>query len=80
MHDARNRAWMKQLEREYAKKAARRTAAVRAAQAALLAAFVGLWEAAGRFGWIDELLFSYPTKIAAQLGKKIGRASCRERV
>jgi NitT/TauT family transport system permease protein len=32
-------------------------------QFAIFAAFFGLWETAGRNGWIDVLLFSYPSKI-----------------
>jgi ABC-type nitrate/sulfonate/bicarbonate transport system, permease component len=38
-------------------------------QVALLAAFIVLWEAAVSLEWIDELLFSYPGKIARMLGE-----------
>lgn len=37
-------------------------------QLALLIGFLGLWEWAGRAGWIDILLFSYPSKILLLLG------------
>lgn len=67
MIDPKGRGWVKQLERQYKKRAVRTTTAVRTAQAILLAAFFGLWEAAGKYGWIDVLLFSYPSKIARLL-------------
>lgn len=38
---------------------------------ALLAGFIVLWEIAGRLGWIQELLFSYPGKIIALLWEKL---------
>jgi len=37
----------------------------------ILLLMIGLWEAAGRFKWIDVLLFSYPSKIAVLLWSKI---------
>jgi NitT/TauT family transport system permease protein len=40
---------------------------VLAAQMALLFVFLGAWEAAGRWGGIDVLLFSYPSKIVRLL-------------
>jgi NitT/TauT family transport system permease protein len=36
----------------------------------ILTAFIGLWETAGRFKWIDVLLFSYPSKIFKLLAEK----------
>jgi NitT/TauT family transport system permease protein len=59
--------WIRELERAYRKRAVRVTVLVRTLQAALLAAFIILWETAVRSGWIDELLFSYPLKIARTL-------------
>jgi NitT/TauT family transport system permease protein len=40
-------------------------------QLALLMGFLGLWEWAGRAGWIDILLFSYPSKILLLLGEML---------
>ncbi|WP_083930219.1 ABC transporter permease [Paenibacillus sanguinis] len=38
-------------------------------QAMLLAAFILLWELAGRMRWIDVLIFSYPSKVGGQIIK-----------
>ncbi|RXZ81964.1 ABC transporter permease [Paenibacillaceae bacterium] len=59
--------WTAELYQTHRKRAARRTLAVRTAQLLLLIGFVGWWELAGQLAWIDELLFSYPSKIANQL-------------
>lgn len=67
MDDGRSKGWIGELERRYNMRAARKTLLVRSVQTALLAACIALWEIAGRFGWIDVLLFSYPSKIARQL-------------
>ncbi|BFH62135.1 ABC transporter permease [Paenibacillus azoreducens] len=40
-------------------------------QMAILLLFFALWEAAGRLKWIDVLLFSYPSKVFAQIWKDI---------
>jgi NitT/TauT family transport system permease protein len=60
-------AWLKSLHGVYLRRARRIGASVLAVQLFLLAAFLCLWEAAGRERWIDPLLFSYPSKIALQL-------------
>ncbi|WP_296974003.1 ABC transporter permease [Thermobacillus sp. ZCTH02-B1] len=67
MPDRRDTGWMRELERRYRAKAARVSLLVGILQAVLLAAFLVLWEAAVRYGWLDELLFSHPTKIARTL-------------
>lgn len=59
--------WLKALEAEYARRARRTTEVVRLVQLLLLAGMLVLWEAAGRNGWIDPLLFSYPSKIFTYL-------------
>jgi NitT/TauT family transport system permease protein len=41
--------------------------AVVATQLLIFTAFFGLWETAGRNGWIDVLLFSFPSKIVLLL-------------
>jgi len=67
-HGGDDRAgWLKGLHAAYRRRERSIGAAVLSVQLLLLAAFVLLWEAAGRLKWIDPLLFSYPTKIAAQL-------------
>ncbi|NUU62859.1 ABC transporter permease [Paenibacillus agri] len=38
-----------------------------AVRTSLLLVFFALWEASARLGWIDELLFSYPTKVFRQI-------------
>ncbi|WP_435925462.1 ABC transporter permease [Paenibacillus sp. DYY-L-2] len=40
-------------------------------QLLLLAALIGLWELAGRLGWVDVLIFSYPSKVGAQIVKDV---------
>ncbi|WP_425517285.1 ABC transporter permease [Paenibacillus sophorae] len=44
-----------------------RKRAVLGVQGILLALFFALWEAAARLGWIDRLLFSYPSKVFQQI-------------
>lgn len=64
-------AWLSELHHQHVAKERKRTWAVRIAQAVLLVAFFGLWEAAGRNKWIDVLLFSYPSKLFAHLWKTL---------
>lgn len=58
------------IYREHRRRHRLRTGCVVAAQFALLAAFFSLWELAGRYKWIDVLLFSYPSKIVRLLAEK----------
>ncbi|MBD8497505.1 ABC transporter permease [Paenibacillus sp. CAU 1523] len=44
-------------------------------QFSLLAAMLVCWELAGRFKWIDVLLFSYPSKVGVQLWKDFADGS-----
>ncbi|AGA57896.1 Uncharacterized ABC transporter permease protein ytlD [Thermobacillus xylanilyticus] len=69
MPEEREHSWIRELEHKYRSRAARITLLVRILQIALFAAFIILWETAVRSGWIDELLFSYPGKIARMLGE-----------
>jgi len=69
MPGERESGWIRELERGYRSRARRVTLLVRIWQAALLIAFILLWEAAVRHGRLDELLFSYPSKIAGMLGE-----------
>ncbi|WP_410515166.1 ABC transporter permease [Paenibacillus sp. BR2-3] len=45
----------------------RRKRSVFAVRTILLVLFFAIWEAGARSGWIDELLFSYPTKVFRQI-------------
>jgi len=67
--------WISELERGYAARSKRTTLAVRGTQALLLLAFIGLWELAGRQGWIDVLLFSYPSKLVGLLQRMLADGS-----
>lgn len=69
------RFWMRELHARYKSQKRRVTAAVIATQTILLLFFVSLWEAAGRNDWIDPLLFSYPSKMLAQLWKTMADGS-----
>lgn len=40
-------------------------------QLLLLALLIGMWELAGRLGWVDVLIFSYPSKVGAQIVKDV---------
>lgn len=63
------------LHTSYRNKMRKLSAAVAATQAALLVLFIGLWEAAGRYAWIDPLLFSYPSKLFTQLWRTMADGS-----
>ncbi|UUZ79299.1 ABC transporter permease [Paenibacillus sp. P26] len=56
---------------DYRRRERRRAAAVRCTQAALLIAFMALWEIASRLKWIDGLLFSSPSRIFQSLYTKL---------
>lgn len=59
------------IHRDFRRQSRRQTRRVRVTQAALLIVAMGLWELAGRGGWIDVLLFSYPGKIVGLLYAKL---------
>lgn len=59
--------WLQQLHGDYKKAKKRRRNQVFAVRSSLLLLFFGLWEVGARMGWIDELLFSYPTKVFKQI-------------
>ncbi|SDC46908.1 NitT/TauT family transport system permease protein [Paenibacillus sp. CF095] len=63
--------WMGQLHRNHIQQVARWRHQVLAVQLSMLVCMFLLWEVAGRLRWIDVLLFSYPSKIFAQIGKDI---------
>ncbi|MEK4058765.1 ABC transporter permease [Paenibacillus sp. FSL L8-0436] len=59
--------WLEQKHSDYRKKKRRWQSRVMAVRGSLLLLFFLLWEAGARLGWIDELLFSYPTKVFRQI-------------
>ncbi|KTD86434.1 ABC transporter permease [Paenibacillus etheri] len=59
--------WLQQMHGDYKKTKQRWRNQVIAVRSSLLLLFFVLWEAGARMGWIDELLFSYPTKIFRQI-------------
>ncbi|NIK76544.1 NitT/TauT family transport system permease protein [Paenibacillus castaneae] len=67
--------WMNDLHIAYKQRKRRLTTAVLMTQAVILVLFVGIWEAAGRNNWIDPLLFSFPSKLFAQLWKTMADGS-----
>ncbi|AIQ69249.1 ABC transporter permease [Paenibacillus graminis] len=59
--------WLEEKHGEHQKKKRRWHNRVMAVRGSLLVLFFALWEAGARLGWIDELLFSYPTKVFGQI-------------
>ncbi|WP_423802915.1 ABC transporter permease [Paenibacillus dendrobii] len=57
------------LHRSHLKRQKKQRIQVFSVQMALLLLFFAFWELAGRLKWIDVLLFSYPSKVFAQIGK-----------
>jgi len=69
--EMRRDEWMQKLHQGHMKQVAEWRRKVLAVQLSLLACMFLLWELAGRLRWIDVLLFSYPSKVFAQIGKDI---------
>ncbi|MEK4436770.1 ABC transporter permease [Paenibacillus illinoisensis] len=67
----RREEWMQKLHQGHMKQVAEWRRKVLAVQLSLLVCMFLLWELAGRLRWIDVLLFSYPSKVFAQIGKDI---------
>lgn len=63
--------WLYQLHGNYKKTKRRRRNQVMIVRSSLLLLFFVLWEAGARLGWIDELLFSYPTKVFRQIWQDV---------
>lgn len=59
--------WLQQKHMDYKKKTRHWRSRVMAVRGSLLVLFFLIWEAGARLGWIDELLFSYPTKVFRQI-------------
>ncbi|WP_411830526.1 ABC transporter permease [Paenibacillus chibensis] len=60
---------MQALHQSHLKRQKKRRLQVLSVQLALLVLFFAFWEIAGRLKWIDVLLFSYPSKVFAQIGR-----------
>lgn len=69
--EIRRHEWMQKLHQGHMKQVAEWRRKVLAVQLSLLVCMFLLWELAGRLRWIDVLLFSYPSKVFAQIGKDI---------
>ncbi len=69
--EMRRDEWMQKLHQGHLKQVAGWRRKVLAVQLSLLVCMFLLWELAGRLRWIDVLLFSYPSKVFAQIGKDI---------
>lgn len=69
--EMRRDEWMQKLHQGHMKQVAEWRRKVLAVQLSLLICMFLLWELAGRLRWIDVLLFSYPSKVFAQIGKDI---------
>ncbi|WP_339839503.1 ABC transporter permease [Paenibacillus sp. FSL R7-0272] len=63
--------WLGELHRDHNRKMVRWRQHIFVVQLSMLVAMFLLWELAGRLRWIDVLLFSYPSKIFAQIGKDV---------
>ncbi|WP_379126809.1 ABC transporter permease [Paenibacillus sp. sgz500958] len=66
--DFRSR-WLQELHAGYSHQIKRRKRHVTAVRTGIALLFFAFWEAAARLSWIDELLFSYPTKVFRQIVK-----------
>lgn len=60
-------SWVQSIYREYQARKRRQGRVVLATQLAILLSLILLWELAGRLKWLDVLIFSYPTKVFAQI-------------
>lgn len=63
--------WLQTLHHNHKRKMSRWRNHILAVQLSLLVCMFLLWELAGRLRWIDVLLFSYPSKVFAQISKDI---------
>lgn len=63
--------WLEELQRDHNRKMVRWRQHIFAVQLCMLVGMFLLWELAGRLRWIDVLLFSYPSKIFAQIGQDV---------
>lgn len=72
---ASRKQWLQEMHNDYTSAVKRRKRNVLGVRSVLLVMFFALWEAGARMGWIDELLFSYPTKVFQQIFADIANGS-----
>ncbi|MNK57900.1 putative aliphatic sulfonates transport permease protein SsuC [compost metagenome] len=65
------RDWLQTLYKDYQHRKRRSGRVVLFTQLSILFSLILLWEIAGRFKWVDVLIFSYPTKVFAQIWKDV---------
>ncbi|RUT35983.1 ABC transporter permease [Paenibacillus zeisoli] len=66
-----SREWLQSLYRDYQHRKRRSRRVVLFTQLSILLSLILLWEIAGRLKWIDVLIFSYPSKVFAQIWKDV---------
>ncbi|WP_211747887.1 ABC transporter permease [Paenibacillus sp. Marseille-Q4541] len=71
MNQSSGQEWLQQIHDQHHRKRKSWRRKVTLTQISILVLMFLFWEIAGRLKWIDVLLFSYPSKIFAQLGKDI---------
>ena len=59
--------WLQEMHEDYTRGLKQRKRSVMAVRTVILLLFFASWELSARWGWIDELLFSYPTKVFRQI-------------
>ncbi|MDQ0193316.1 ABC transporter permease [Paenibacillus wynnii] len=59
--------WLQDMHQDYTCGMKQRKRNVMAVRTVIMLLFFAAWEAGARLGWIDELLFSYPTKVFKQI-------------
>ncbi|HEY2491314.1 MAG TPA: ABC transporter permease [Paenibacillus sp.] len=64
-------SWLDEIYQGQLKHQKKQRRSVFSVQMGILLLFFTLWETAGRFKWIDVLLFSYPTRVFEQIWKDI---------
>lgn len=68
---ADTREWLHSLYQDYQHRKRRSRRVVLFTQLSILFSLILLWEIAGRLKWLDVLIFSYPSKVFAQIWKDI---------
>lgn len=63
--------WIEQQWQEHNQHKKKMKWLVKLTQWSILITCIGLWELAGRLRWIDVLIFSYPSKVGAQIMKDV---------
>ncbi|USB34870.1 ABC transporter permease [Paenibacillus sp. YPG26] len=63
--------WLHTLHQDYRHRKRRRGRVILFTQLSILLSLILIWEIAGRFRWIDVLIFSYPSKVFAQIWKDV---------